>query len=268
MPILHGYREIIPLNIYDAFSPRSLAPAHGVRPGLRPLPEQLRLFGNANIGNPALTNIQIGAYFFRDQTSFIRNWYGRSNISAMRDPEFLRAWDAWTHVTTMSLVVGSMPVHQLPLSDLLRRTEGQLTGQRPENYDGVSFAMHLHQSSDYAFAAPLTVEERPENYDGVSFAMHLHQSSDYAFAAPLTVEEAWTSLSVEAQGRWIRISHEASRLLYQPMLAVIPVRQNCSVSIATDPRALGCLLEVMPTDIAPQALVWVHLEGTASRDLA
>ena len=238
MPILHGYREIIPLNIYDAFSPRSLAPAHGVRPGLRPLPEQLRLFGNANIGNPALTNIQIAAYFSRDQTAIIRNWYGRSNISAMRDPEFLRAWDAWTHVTTMSLVVGSMPVHQLPLSDLLRRTEGQLTGQRPENYDGVDFAMHLRRSSDYPCAAPITVEE------------------------------AWTSLSVEAQGRWIRISHEASRLLYQPMLAVIPVRQNCSVSIATDPRALGCLLEVMPTDIAPQALVWVHLEGTASRDLA
>ena len=238
MPILHGYRETLPLNIYDAFSPRSLAPAHGVRPGLRPFPKQLRLFGNANIGNPALTNIQIAACFPRDQTAIIRNWYGRSNISAMRDPEFLRAWDAWTHVTTMSLVVGSMPVHQLPLSDLLRRTEGQLTGQRPENYDGVSFAMHLHQSSDYAFSAPLTVEE------------------------------AWTSLSVEAQGRWIRISHEASRLLYQPMLTIIPGGQNYAVSIATDPRALGCLLEVMPTDIAPQALVWVHLEGTASRELA
>jgi hypothetical protein len=46
------------------------------------------------------------------------------------------------------------------------------------------------------------------------------------------------------------------------------VRQNFGVTIDSDRRALAALLEVLPTNVAPQALVWVHLDGLETRDVA
>lgn len=47
----------------------------------------------------------------------------------------------------------------------------------------------------------------------------------------------------------------------------IPVRQNFSVIMETNRQALQAMQEVMPRDVSPQALVWVHLEGVMTRDV-
>lgn len=45
---------------------------------------------------------------------------------------------------------------------------------------------------------------------------------------------------------------------------VVPPRQNYFVAIETDQRALSALLEVLPTNVAPESLVWIHLYGIKS----
>lgn len=58
MPRLLGYRERINTTIYDAFSPKEMVDGKG----------QTRLFGNRNIGDPALTNMQVAGMMSRDET--------------------------------------------------------------------------------------------------------------------------------------------------------------------------------------------------------
>jgi hypothetical protein len=46
---------------------------------------------------------------------------------------------------------------------------------------------------------------------------------------------------------------------------IIPDRQNFSVKINTDRLALTELLKIMPENVAPRPLVWVHLDGLLTR---
>jgi hypothetical protein len=42
---------------------------------------------------------------------------------------------------------------------------------------------------------------------------------------------------------------------------VIPCRQTFRVRVQSERRSLGAMLEVLPANIAPQALFWIHLGG-------
>ncbi len=71
-----------------------------------------------------------------------------------------------------------------------------------------------------------------------------------------------------SEDKWRATAGEARRLMSPSMLAIIPIRQCFSVRVETaDLRPLRALQEVMPKDVSPQALVWVHLEGVLSRDV-
>lgn len=49
---------------------------------------------------------------------------------------------------------------------------------------------------------------------------------------------------------------------------IIPLRQYFGVKVTCEQSSLKALLEVMPCDIAPQALIWIHLDGVMTRDVA
>lgn len=124
---MSGVRQVLPLNMYDAFSPRALSlgsPPNAVaRPGDNP---RLSLFGKTNVGHLHLTNIVVPHETGRDTDGHacVRSWYARTNVPLDR-AMVKDAWNAWAHVTQATLCVGTMPVHAVPLVDLLGRKEGQ-----------------------------------------------------------------------------------------------------------------------------------------------
>ena len=62
---------------------------------------------NKNVGCGHLTNLYIaGRLADHDQTAYIQNWYARSNFVDVMSSDALKAWNAFTHVTTVSMVMG------------------------------------------------------------------------------------------------------------------------------------------------------------------
>ncbi|MGC2778805.1 MAG: hypothetical protein WA418_24565 [Bradyrhizobium sp.] len=202
----------------------------------------LDIFTVRNVGNGFLTNSQIGGQTPGDQTYVLTNWYARTNISG--DTSRKRAWDAWTHTTTVTLVIGTCPLHQLPLSDLLARREGMRVN------DGL-----IEPGPDMGMfgLVPDTVPDTA--IDDLHLAL---------YGYPLNYHSGDTA--VNTRNRLRHAARAVMRSVSRPILASIPPRQIFKTHISTS-RQLDCLLEVMPTDIAPQALVWVHLEGMAIRDI-
>ncbi len=204
----------------------------------------LRMFGRSNIGQVSLCNL--GAYGFGndghgtwgglsdDSTMLIHNWYARDNLASNCTREFREAWDAWAQVTSVSFAVGQRTAAVLPLRDLLLRREGQLYG------DGV-------------IAADVEVLEV------VAMELYrrymLHESSLEEIPEWSTAEKA----------RWCGVAMQAYSATCPPSaIAGVHPRLPFGVNIETDGRALGALLEIMPSP-APQSLVWIHLEGLFSQ---
>lgn len=169
----------------------------------------------------------------------VTNWYARTNVQGIgiedhpyRSVGFIRPFVAWAHATTVTFVIGCAPVASLPLSDLLQRKPGMRAG----------------------FSGPSDAEI--DELGARAYKTFHSRDTDFAL----------DELGPSHQSAWRRVA----RLLRdeQPDPAIVPVRQVFSVRVESEPRATGALLEVMPTDIAPQALVWVHLEGTLLRDVA
>lgn len=222
MPKLHGMTATLPLNVFDSFDPRALLEGRRGDNGAH-----RHLFGNTNIGKPDRSNMLVGGQLESDLTGIIHNWYGRTNI-APHTPIAQRAWDNWVHASRVSLVIGCSPVHQVALSDLMARKEGQ---QYQDHPDGVTAEAMGRELGREAWSR------------GVPNAIPLHDAE------------------------WQVIALAAMRFLKRPLLACIPERQNFSVRIDTDDVSLiRNLCEVMPRDAAPLPLVWVHLEGAARRN--
>jgi len=232
MPKFHGYREKIHTNLYDAFTPRALRRAT-TSAGLSTHPhrqENAKLFGSENIGDVALTNMVAPNKVASDQTFFVRGWYARTNIHPDAGRSAWRmAFDAWCHSTTMSLVVGVMPVWQRSLHDLL----------------------HMR-----AYDRALTDEVGDELASKLRYVYW-----DDADLVP------WQDANEYDKARWCAVANKARDELKAAPPIIIPVRQVFGVRVDTDPCALGAYLEVAPTDIAPETLVWVHLDGVVVREV-
>ncbi len=229
MAKLIGYRERIPMNLYDAFQPRDLAQS-----------QCGKLFSSVqNIGNWLHTNMQVPGALAADHTASVLNWYARTNLAIT--PEFEASWNAWTHATIVTLVLGNMSIHSLPLSDLLGRKEGD-GERRYERFDSSSTGM-------------------------TSLARRLHHQWNFSDPNSREGDAQWATYSDVERGRWNIQAMQAIDTLSAPLLAIIPKRQTFRVNITTDPRALGAMLEMMPTNTAPESLVWVHLEGMLTRDI-
>jgi hypothetical protein len=236
-------------NYWDAFAVRDLCDApqggHGGQ----------RLFGDRNLGNYLLTNLQVPGQIASDQSLVVCNWYARSNVAeAAQSGALAAAWHAWKHATIATLVVGSRPVMMRPLSDLMgpRDFYGGIGGHDQVEIEGAGrtrIAMAMYKAYRDAQAAAITGP----------------------FPGPIEPRnpphgwETWEDLSETQRKGWLD-AVASVRPLYRPY--IIPVRQNFSVTIDSDRRALAALLEVLPTNVAPQALVWVHLDGLETRDVA
>jgi hypothetical protein len=92
-----------------------------------------------------------------------------------------------------------------------------------------------------------------------------HQNSGGTEGSLFTVTKFWQILDTAGCDHWVRMASIAMSVLQQPVLTIIPERQNFSVRIDHEPMSLRALSEVLPTNIAPQALVWVHLAGFERR---
>ena len=196
-----GYSERLSFDNYDCFSPRDLQGTS----------YQIKLFGGHSAD--------------RERTMVVRDWYARTNLSALPD-NARSAWHAWASITTVSLVVGVMPVLTMPL--------GRLFARQRHGQDERKVKVNC-EASTAKLADRLRLAHDP-----------------WARLA---------SISDDERDKWLRVAHQALYLLEAPAYAHIPERQNYSVMVDTDQRALAAMLEVMPTNVAPQALVWVHLAG-------
>lgn len=110
MPRLHRVRETHRLNVYDSIRLEDIAGDSG----------KAFLFGNCNVGNDRLTNLQIPGYLACDQTTILNHWYARTDVLpeslSLRQRAGLHRFAATTIVT---LIVGDKPHWRWPLSDLL-----------------------------------------------------------------------------------------------------------------------------------------------------
>ena len=139
-PRLHSYRERFYGNygnIYDAADLQNLRSSDA-------------LFGNRNVGNRMLTNMQVAGQLAGDMTFVIVNVYVRTNVcrsplsegtrSIIRDAflegrdeeatmimlqeyrersPLVKAFDEWAHACTLELIVGQRPMLNMNVYDLL-----------------------------------------------------------------------------------------------------------------------------------------------------
>ena len=104
MPRLHGYRERLHQPLWDTLIRTTGDPT-------TPIVNSTKLFGNANIGQPALTNLQTAGQLASDQTYV---------ILALRCFEFFDGTnrrDNYLNVTAQlfwTLTVGNKPMFQAP----------------------------------------------------------------------------------------------------------------------------------------------------------
>jgi hypothetical protein len=235
MPRLYSYRERLYSDLYDAVSPRAFdrnTDGRGV---------VLKMFSNENIGNVALTNLQTAGQL-PDMAMAVYSWYARTNISEIGGTDaFKRAWHAWVNATTVDFIVGARPYGVRSLASLLM-------GRVPfESTPDAAATDRIAKHAWAAFSSEISVATNGDR-DGTA----------------AWEEAAWRLLSPQERHAWFKAATAKD-----PRNAVIhmPRRTSFGVTVTSDPSALRALLEVMPTDAAPQALVWVHLEGWTTRDI-
>lgn len=250
MPRLHSIHERLHISLYDAVPPRAFAPdVNQHKPGHR-----IKIFGDDNIGNTTLTNIHTSTWAGppQDTTVWISEWYARTNIS----PEiggtepFRRAWRAWTNAVTFELVVGGRTYGVRSLAEMLM-SRGAIN---PEIDDGSRD--YIAKKSWLAFHTMTpnkpSVTRRPTPL-GVAAGDH-----------KVDLEVQWRCQPPDIKHAWFKAA-TANNLHCIPV--VIRQRETFGVIATSEPSALSALLEVMPTDIAPRALVWVHLDGWMVRSI-
>lgn len=104
MPRLHGYRERLHQPVYDTLVRTQGDPA-------TPITNSTKLFGNANIGQLALTNLQVAGQLASDQTYVIlalRCWLYFDGTNRRANYLGVTSQLFWT------LVVGNKPMFQAP----------------------------------------------------------------------------------------------------------------------------------------------------------
>lgn len=104
MPRLHGYRERLHQPVWDTLIRTTGDPVN-------PIVNSTKLFGNANIGNLALTNLQVAGQLASDQTYVIlalRCWMFFDGTNRRANYLNVTSQLFWT------LVVGNKPMFQAP----------------------------------------------------------------------------------------------------------------------------------------------------------
>jgi hypothetical protein len=231
MPRLHGYRERLYANFYDAVSILKMDDGFD------------RLFGNRNVGTAHLTNIACAGQLGYDSTFVLINVYTRTNIAKprptlgdakqkevrelfvaghdgdaigtlLRDLQWersplTRALEEWAHAAIVEVEIGNKPMFSSNFHDLM---------------DGPSLGPGCPQRS----------EKVKVTSDG---------------AEPPDQPLPWR------------------KQLGRPI--IVPVRQNVSVKITSHQSATRALRAIATAaGVLPDPLLWVHMEGLLTRDVA
>lgn len=232
MPRLHGYRERNPFDFYDCFSPVALAREKGF---------DIRLFGNANVGIPARSNMQIGNQLASDQTAVVMNVRARTNIWPADTARVVTAMTEFAHTTQVHLIVGERPIRNFTLNDLLDREPRDI---KP-------------------FAKPDGSDDEVDTQLDRLAAKLYQKHHDGAYG-----DGPWAELPDVFKNRWRDVARTARDDLQPNRPVIIPVRQSFAVAVSCEMRSLRKLAEVLVgNQIAPEPLIWVHLEGVAVRDV-
>lgn len=80
----------------------------------------IRIFGNSNVGNLNLTNLQVPGQFQFEGSFIVQRWYARTNIQREWNdvwPQFMAAMNT-SHAT---FIMGDKPQWQMAISELLDR---------------------------------------------------------------------------------------------------------------------------------------------------
>lgn len=187
-------------------------------------------------------------------------WYARTNLTdvcrfqvgapyrgeaATPSIDLLRAWDAWACASTVTFTLGVMPRMVRPLSELFGpRQFGNCCGNPGSEMDDVG-----------VLAEKMWKRWLQERYTEAKGTRDEFKFPDHLTFRDLT--------SVERD-----IWRAAAGVYPLTHPIIVPVRQNFSIQIQSDPKALTALLKIMPENIAPRPLVWVHLDGLLTRDVA
>lgn len=99
-----------------------------------------KLFGNANIGNYPLTNMQIGGQFGHHRSFVVRRWYARTAIPEIarlaKRPDIADHLGAWSHMATATFVVGTQYRWSMSIADLLGlRPRTDIAGEERRSED-------------------------------------------------------------------------------------------------------------------------------------
>src|SRR5882724_4924620 len=212
--------ETINTNEWDSFRPEWLSDKR--------CHDCLTLFRNrpnddafCNVGNLALTSMRGRPHLFAgDQTFVLINWYARTNIERRLTGDGLHAWNDWAQATQATLILGSMPVARLPLSEILARVP---TGDATERPHVLNEAKDMYE----AYAAQLRCASGYERTsDGQLIEWH-----------PLLVDGnamKWTDLPSHQRRGWITAAK--FKHIYSPV--IVPPRASISVDITTDQKVL------------------------------
>jgi len=237
------------LNVYDSVALKDIREP------------RVRMFGAANIGKLEYTNLAAPSAVSGapgETYAVLQNWYARIAVSRPTHrivrtggaSDWDDVWQEWVNATTITLVLGAMPVHQLPLADLLRRYEGQRN----------VLAGDMHPASDVEIARLMF-----DTYSKTTVLALRAQRGD----PPPPAFGSWDAVlgdggphDAERMG-WVAAAAMARSLLCAPVLCVVPCRQIVYVALDTDMAKTGRVLEAVPTDTLR---VWVHLEGISCLD--
>ena len=255
-PRVHSVRERFYGNIYDAADLQNLRSSDA-------------LFGNRNVGNRMLTNIQVAGQLAGDMTFVIANVYVRTNVcrsplsegtrSIIRDAflegrdeeatmimvqeyrersPLVKAFDEWAHACVLELIVGQKPMLNMNVYDLL---------------GGPAFGSAFGPSSvpgDVKIDNGVTLPDDPFD-DGGRLKIDRTRTREGEKEAPPI---PWR------------------RQLARPI--IVPVRQNFQVRLESF-AGLDALRGALPQERPPSPhlnstapMVWVHIEGLISRDVA
>lgn len=226
MPRLHALADKNRFNHYDCLF-------YGKRGKLMGASDQhahVRLFGSANIGNELLSNLpQARSLNTNDQTSYIQNWYARTNIPTSR------LLDEYANTAVVTLFVGDKTTLQLSMRDLLTRA---------------------HEDELAAIAT-----NQDEMVDDIAKAAYL------AYCEARRKDPEWPIADEAKRRAWKAAGWAAMQQIRPPSVVIVPVRQVVHVNVEQDVAALRRLIDSVPDDVEASPGLWIHLEGFSRRDV-
>ena len=229
MPRLHGYRERLYGNFYDAIRVLDMDDQYN------------RLFNNRNIGIEHLTNMYVAGQFHGDRTFVLINVYVRTNLAKPR-PQL----DDETHKDVRELFAAGHDGDAL--GTLMRQCQWERTPL-------------TRAVEEWAHTATVTVVigSKP------SFTMNAHDLMDGPSLGPS--HRRTELVKITSEGSETPEPLPWRKQIGRPL--IVPVRQNVSVQIkspASTTKAMRALAE--KAGVLPEPLIWVHLEGLETRDVA